>query len=75
MRFDHPTAQVTEAETPGSTVTRQHLLTGDLTGRRARIDRAELHQVTQPLWPAALASRSGQPPWPAALTSRPDQPP
>jgi hypothetical protein len=39
---------VTDAECQGHAITRQHLLTGDLTGQAGRIDRAEIHRVTLP---------------------------
>ncbi len=40
MPIDHPATQ--------AGITREHLLTGDLTGRSDRIDRVEIHQVTLP---------------------------
>ena len=59
MRFDHPAAQACPAGDEGSTVARRHLLTGDLTGRAARVDRAEIYQVTLP--PGQAAGRHTHP--------------
>jgi quercetin dioxygenase-like cupin family protein len=40
MHIDHPARR--------SAVVREHLLTGDLTGREGRIDRTEIHRITMP---------------------------
>ncbi len=50
---------VTDSEYQGYTMTREHLLTGDLTGRPGRIDRAEIPRVTLP--PGLAAGRHTHP--------------
>ncbi|GLW64554.1 cupin [Actinomadura rubrobrunea] len=45
--------QVTDAEYQGSSIVREHMVTGDLTGAGDRIDRVELYQITMPPGQAA----------------------
>jgi quercetin dioxygenase-like cupin family protein len=50
---------VTDAEYQPDNITREHLLSGDLTARNGRIDRVEIHQVTLP--PGQATGRHAHP--------------